>query len=76
MLSFKEIKKLPDSEWREHLKTLSMDQLFELAHEGIADINRQVEEMGQALERGFEHRLETDTVSKEAMKALLAKVSS
>lgn len=72
--SFDEIRSLPDAEWKAYLKTLSIEEMFKLALEGIQVVEKGIEEVCDNLEASFERHLEENEEVKKIAEELLARV--
>jgi hypothetical protein len=73
-LSFEEIRKLSQEDWKAYLKTLSLEEMFQLAEEGLDTVVKEIDEISDKLELNFEKKLETDQASRTEMEALLDRI--
>lgn len=73
-LNFQQYLNLPKAEQDAYFSTLTIDQIMELALDGIRTIDNGWTEVFETVEESFEKRLQNDTASKKEMDSLLTRV--
>jgi hypothetical protein len=74
-MNFEETKGLSTEDFRTHLKTLLLDELFDLALEGIDVMIKDIDTFFDKVEENFEKRLTVDEASKQELDKLLTKLT-
>jgi hypothetical protein len=74
MKTFEECANMSDGEWNAYLKTLSMQEKFDMALQGIEALEKNVNALDESLERNFNYKAETDATVKAEYEALMDKV--